>query len=276
MTSNEEGTGGLVPLLSGQLAPIDRREIEKLARYRPADLDESESERGWLAPHGRAELSAGTVRALGALAHEEQRFPQARVARPSWLNGRLVPGVLIALLWNDNDAFGTARLIREMDISFRRGNALLASILAGERPSSWPLPTRPERGGLWLLDIQYGSFEAFYACYGGLVTIAASTPVSLASFGALAWSSSKSAVRVARDWSIRFMHPPEIEERPEAHASEAAVDALGPTWQERTVQELVPLLQDVVSSGRGFELTSTGPGGEVRIIVPSSLTAGSD
>lgn len=207
------------------------------------------------------------ARRLRSLARYEARLHRLRSADPPWSREGLIPGLIVAQRWAGGDAFGCARQIAELDTAMRRAAALIELFSSPERVEAWPRPIRPERGGLWLLDAEYGSLDALWTFYGILVSVATSTPVSLASFASLAWDSSKAASRMARRWVLRPLRPDELAHRPRATDQPQTIAPSGDTWQERTTRRLVPVLRQAVNNGQGLDFRVTGPGGEIRLIV---------
>jgi hypothetical protein len=131
-----------------------------------------------------------------------------------------------------------------------------------------------ERGGLWLLDARYGSLDLLWTFYGSLVGVATSTPISLASFACLAWSSGKGARR-AGQWVVRTLRAGELHHRPSVgDPAEQTIGASGDIWHERTTKRLVPIFRQAISDGRGLDFRATGPGGELRLIVTPRDTSG--
>ncbi len=298
----DEPGGGLEPLTHGQLAPVtrgresreptpdERREIEAraeelrrrlpdrvtgypgtpeaLANYKPGwNRTRSDLDTLTIDYEQRAIPKAVSIRLC--LQKQERRSKPTRTITPSWSDDRAIPGVLVVLHWDSGDAFGCSRVNAELDTAFRRANALMEKLKAGEEVTTWPMPTRPSRAGLWLMDARYGSLDTLWIVYGALVTAATSAPVSLASFAALAWSASKSAARITGRWRVRYLSRGEIErERPgPTLRSRLPEEAIG-TWQERTTKSLMPAIELAVSNGTGLNFSAVGPGGEVRLIVP--------
>jgi hypothetical protein len=205
---------------------------------------------------------------MRSLAMYENRSRQYRVASPAWVREEEIPGLLVVQLYSGGDAFGVARQTAELDLAVRRAAALIRLLDTGERVTSWPRPIRPARGGLWLLDARHGSLDALYTFYGALVSVAMSQPVSLASFASLAWTSSKSAARLASKWVVRTLHPRELVHRPSAGESSSA---LGTPDQEipfeQMTRRLLPLFKQAVDDGRGLDFRAKGSSGEIRFIV---------
>ncbi len=264
MSSGTEDDDGLTPGPLGSLRPLED--------YKPAHGDPSLRDMPLLDYEPKV-IPKAVAKRLGRLGRRELRIPQPRITTPAWSNEQPIPGLLIALRSTGRDAFGCGRAISELDTAVRRANALLEDLEAGDDVRSWPMPTRPERGGLWLLDATQGSLDTLWVVYGSLVTAATSTPVSLASFASLAWTASRSARRIASRFRLRHLRPHEIDERPKTEEL-APGDVLG-TWQERTTKSLAPILQLAVENGTGLNFSASGPGGEVRFIVPPRSPDGS-
>ena len=133
-------------------------------------------------------MPQAVVRRLRSLDHREVRLQQPRTFTPRWLPAGLpasLPGLIVAQ-WSRGDAFGCSQQIAELDLAFRRAGALHVLFREGVAVDGWPRPIRPERGGLQLLDAQNGSLDVLWTFYGTLVSVATSTPVTLASFASLA------------------------------------------------------------------------------------------
>jgi hypothetical protein len=220
--------------------------------------------------HGyeRHPISPTVARRFRSLARQEARSRQPRIATPAWSRERAVPGLIIAQRYIGGDAFGLARQTAELDAALRRAVALMQLLETGERVVAWPRPIRPERGGLWLLDAQYGSLDALYTVYGTLVAVATSTPVSLASLASLAWTARRSASRMARRWVVRPLAPGELAQRPSAgDPPPPSINHDGDILLDRTTKRLLPVFQRAIDDGRGLDYRATGPSGEVRLIV---------
>lgn len=201
----------------------------------------------------------------------ESRSPEHRIIAPSWSREGAIPGLIVAQRYDGGDAFGLARQTAELDMPLRRAAALIKMLQAGEQIDSWPRPILPHRGGLWLLDARYGSLDALWTVYGDLVTVAASTPVSLASFATLAWGTSRSALRTAHRWVVRSLKGTELAERPSA-SDPTPSDSRAETWQERTSKRLAPVFEQAIKEGYGVDFRAAGAGGEIRLIVTPAAT----
>jgi len=210
---------------------------------------------------------------LRSLDRRERRTDNDRTVTPSWSPTVTIRGLLVAQRWSGGDAFGCGKQIAELDLAIRRGAALHEAF--GERGADldrWPRPVRPQRGGLRLLDARNGSLDVLWTFYGVLVATASSTPVSLASFTSLAWTYSRSASRLARRWSVHRLSRQALSVRPSAADDPEAEDDNAGAWQERTTKRLMPLLSAAVDNGDGLDFRATGPGGEIRLIVPPRVT----
>jgi hypothetical protein len=216
---------------------------------------------------------AGRLRSL--VRQEARRRP--RYTAPAWSPQLTIPALIVAQWRAEDDAFGCARQIAELDKALRRATALIKLFRKGERVEAWPHPIRPESGGLRLLDVRYGSFDALWTVYGTLVSVAASTPVSLASFASLAWATSKYASHKARQWVVRPLESRELVNRPSAADPLPTIASSADTWQERTTKRLIPLFRQAVEDGRGLDYRYSGQDGEIRFMVtPRADGQGSD
>jgi hypothetical protein len=216
-------------------------------------------------------IAPTVARRLRSLARQETQTPWSRGTSPAWAREQALPGLIIAQRYSRGDAFGIARQTSELDTALRRAAAMIVRLETADRVTAWPRPMRPELGGLRLIDVRYGSFDALYTVYGVLVSIAASAPISLASLASLAWASSTAAVRIARTWMVRALEPAELAERPSAGDS-VPDDEQGDVLLDRTTKRLIPFFKLAVSEGRGVDYRATGPNGEIRLIVTPKTT----
>lgn len=245
--------------------PVEPGQLAWLASQQMTVMEPSGMVARW--DDDRHAISPTVANRLRTLLRQEARLAQQRIVAPNWSRQGALPGLIVAQRYVGGDAFGAARQTAELDAAFRRAAGLMDLVDSGERPQAWPRPIRPERGGLWLIDATYGSVDLLWSFYGTLVSVATSTPVSLASFASLAWSASRSASRMASRWTVRSLEPSELAERPSA-ASAVPVVSHGDTWEERTTKRLIPIFKLAVSDGRGIDYKATGPSGEIRLIVP--------
>ncbi len=156
---------------------------------------------GGMAPLGPTEKTR-----IQRILRAEIREPRSRYMQPWWVEPEeAVPGLVISLRYERQDAHGIALRTRDLDMAFRRAGATLENYHRGERNTGWAHPTRPERGGLLVLDTRCGSYELLATVYGSLVLWATSAPVSLASLVSLAWDSAVGATRVGR-WAVSKFH----------------------------------------------------------------------
>ena len=230
------------------LVPSDEGTDSTLGNYEPNPL-----------------ISATLAKRLRSLARKETKNNSERVFTAGWTEGAEINGLIVAHRTNGH-AFGSARQIAELDKAFRRAAALIEKLSSGEPVEEWPRPIHPRRGGLQVLDARHGSLDILWTFYGGLVAVAASTPVSLASFASLAWDTSKYSYGLARRWFVRPLLSRELRDRPDAgHGSYLGEEE---PWQERTTKKLMPLLRQAIDSGQGLDFQVTGQDGEIRLIVP--------
>jgi hypothetical protein len=255
VSTSEDDPLGLSAVIPGQLAWLTSRKMTAM---------ESSAYLAERSEYQRHPIGPTVARRLRGLARQEARAQQQRIVTPDWSPQGAIPGLIVAQRYVGGDAFGASRQTFELDMAIRRAAALIEVLNAGEQVTSWPRPIRPERGGLWLLDATYGSLELLWTFYNSLVGVATSTPISLASFASLAWSSSRSASRMARSWVVRRLEPGEVAQRPSASTP---TEAVGETWQERTTKGMIPVFQAAISQGTGFDFRATGPSGEVRFII---------
>lgn len=196
----------------------------------------------------------------------EIREPRLRYMRPRWIESEeAIPGLVISLRYERQDAHGIASRTRDLDLAFRRAAATLENYHEGERNVGWAYPMRPERGGLWVLDARRGSYEILATVYGSLVIWATSTPVSLASLVSLAWDSAVGATRVGR-WAVSKFHGSPNDGQPQLGSSQG--DA---KWGLKQTKALQPVMLDAAKAGSGLEFVNNSATGEVRLtIYPNS------
>ena len=173
--------------------------------------------------------------------------------------------MLISLRYERQDAHGVSRRVRDLDMAFRRAGATLENYFLGEQSTGWAYPTRPERGGLWVLESRRGSYEVVATVYGTLVFWAASTPVSLASFVSLAWESAVATTRVGR-WAVGLFHGSPDDGPPELGSRHADAE-----WGLKQTKALEPIMLEAAKMGSGLEFVNNSATGEVRLtIYPNS------
>jgi hypothetical protein len=194
---------------------------------------------------------------------ETRRSDQPRIVDPDWSRLGRIPGLIVAQRVENGTAFRSARQIAGLDKAFRRAAALIDLVEGHEHIERWPLPIRPERGGLLLLDVEYGSLDALWTFYGTLTTLAQSSPVSLISLASLAWDASRSAAK-ATQWTVHRLAGNEILHRPSAadpgnHAGEP--------WKLETTKRMLPVLLKSVEEGYGIDFTVSDDAGKIRLLL---------
>ncbi len=197
---------------------------------------------------GRRRIAPTTARRLERLVRQEKRSQATRFADPEWSREGAIPGLIVAQRYVRGDAFGASRQMAELDSAIRRAAALIARLDAGESVDAWPVPIRPQSGGLWLLDASHGSLNILWTVYGSLVAIATSTPVSLAAFASLVCQYTEFASRIAHRWTVRRLAPDELARRPNA-ADSPPSGIREETWHERTAKRTMPLIRQAIDEG---------------------------
>lgn len=168
--------------------------------------------------------------------------------RPTWLNGQAIPRLLVLARYEGSDAFGSSRLLADLDLSARRAGALFRTLLRDGEAKRWPAPLRTYEGGLRLLEVRLGSFEVVMTFWGSLAMLASSSPVAVAGMMSLAWDVGRGSVRAADRWLGAALAAGQGEspslERP-AHAQQ---------WGLGHTKALAPVLEAAAVSGSGAEL----------------------
>jgi hypothetical protein len=225
----------------------------RLTSYAPAPYYERDYERA---------IDVTDFRRLTQLFNTETEELTSRVVYPSWLDGdEAIPGLVVAFRYSRQDAHGIARGTRELDMAFRRAAALMESVVRGDE-AVLPIPIRPERGGLWLLEANRGSYEAVYTFYGALVAIAASTPVSLAAFASLLWDI-EAGIRSAIRWKAgRSDQSPKG-----ALPGTAPSDSSHQNWGLRETEALQPVMLEAAKSGAGVDFAHDAATCQIRLII---------
>jgi hypothetical protein len=133
-------------------------------------------------------IAGASARRFAKTVQAETAAEAISAARPAWLDGSPIPRLVISARYEGLDAFGAAQIMAGLDLAARRAGALQRQIAQGKVPEHWPDPLRTTQGGLRLLEVNLGSYEVLMTFWGGLVAVAGSAPVSVASFIALAWA----------------------------------------------------------------------------------------
>jgi hypothetical protein len=211
-------------------------------------------------PIGRT--AAGRLERLIRLETRQADYP--RIVEPAWSKfGGPIPGLIVAQHDERGAAFGLAGEIDELDRAFRRAAALIELVQAREHIRTWPTPVRPGRGGLLLLDAEYGSLDVLWTFYGTLVTMAQSEPVSLMSLATLAWDVGRYG-RKAATWAVRLLQRVTVTQRPSAADQ---VDYPGEPWGIELTKRIVPVLTGAVEEGYGVDLSLSEAKQEIRLIL---------
>lgn len=183
--------------------------------------------------------------------------------RPMWLDEQTaIPGFVVTIHYNGQDAHGVARSIRSVDLGLRRAAVVVDAMRRGERIDGWPPAPRPERGGLLLLDSRTGSFEAVATVYGALVSVALSSPIALASAFSLAWDAAVASRRFGR-WVVRKVSSArELEP-----FRDRGVVPIGGDWGLRKTKALTPVMKAAAAAGSGLEYEYNAREGTIRLAV---------
>ena len=229
-------------------------------RSRPSHVDEYGVGRG-MAALGKTDNTR-----IRRILRAEAREPRSRYMQPWWAESEnAIPGLVISLRYERQDAHGIALRTRDLDMAFRRAGATLENYYQGDSAWGWAYPTRPERGGLLVLETRRGSYELLATVYGALVVWASSTPVALASLMCLAWDSAVGSTRVGR-WAVNKFHgspddgPPQLGS-PHGHNE----------WGVKQTKALEPVMLEAAKAGSGLEFVNNAATGEVRLtIYPTS------
>jgi hypothetical protein len=201
-------------------------------------------------------------RRLNVLVRGELQKHEISVAHPAWLNGQAVPRLIVTARYSGQDAFGSSRLLADLDLAARRAGALQRQLVGRDESVKWPAPLRTHTGGLRLLDARVGSFDVVLTVWGSLVAIAGSSPVSVAGLMALAWDVGRGSLRLADRW-VGTALTLEQSDQPSIKPPEA-----GTPWGIQHTKALAPVMRDVVSSGQGFELFLDEKDRTIRLTVP--------
>ena len=192
-------------------------------------------------------LSAVATRRLGNLARTGLR-EEPSVARPVWTDGRAIPRLVVTARYEGRDAFGSSRLLADLDLAARRAGALHRQVIRGDLKDRWPDPIRTYQGGLRLLDARVGSFDVLMTFWGSLVMLASSSPVAVAGMMALAWDMGRGSVRLANRWVGAALTAAQ-DDKPSLEAP----DGGGEPWGIQHTKALAPALEAAATNGTGVE-----------------------
>lgn len=195
----------------------------------------------------------------------------ASYVNPKWLEGQSVPRLLISAKYEGSDAFGSSRLMADLDLSARRAGALFRKLANDGQAKGWPTPMRTYEGGLRTLDIRPGSLEVVMTFWGSLVMLASSSPVAVAGMMSLAWDVGRGSLNLANRWvgaAISSAH----EQRP---SLDRPVN--GEQWGIRHTKALAPVLEAAAATGSGAELVVNEVDRTVKLsVLPRVTPPGND
>lgn len=185
---------------------------------------------------------------LRQLTQAERDSSELSVAHPAWLDGLAVPRLIVSARYVGQDAFGSSRLLADLDLAARRAGAIQRQLIRGNEIHRLPDSLRTHDAGLRLLDARLGSFEVLLTVWGSLVAIAGSSPVAVAGLMALSWDMGRGVLRQADRW-VGAVLGEEQREQPTLVAPVA-----GEPWGVQHTKVLAPVMRDVVANDQGFEL----------------------
>lgn len=193
-------------------------------------------------------LTATASRRLYDLARLESE-EQPSVAHPAWASSRAIPRLVVTARYEGLDAFGSSRLLADLDLAARRAGSLHRQLVRGDRRDTWPAPMRTSQGGLRLLDARVGSFEILMTFWGSLAMLASSSPVAVAGLVALGWDVGRGSLRIANRWVGAAL----------ASAQDDVPSLQGPDdggepWGIQHTKALAPVLEAAAANGTGAEL----------------------
>ncbi|WP_223694895.1 hypothetical protein [Leifsonia poae] len=225
-------------------------ELDYLAHGRPALMPERllEVRRRPEEPRPPATLTKAASDRLTKVARAELAMEAHSVAQPVWLGGQPVPRLLVSARYVGSDAFGSSRLLADLDLAARRAGALYRNLLRDGRVERWPDPVRTHQGGLRLLDARVGSLDVVMTFWGSLVILASSSPVAVAGMMSLAWDIGRGTARIAHRWigaALAASDPG----RPSLDPPED-----GQQWGVQHTRALAPVLEAAAMNGSGAEL----------------------
>lgn len=247
-------------------------ELDYLALERPSisSVQSTREVDPWTPSYGMSpSLTPTASQRLRKLVHAELQDDELSVAHPVWLTGQAVPRLIVTAKYTGQDAFGSSRLLADLDLAARRAGALQRQLLRSAEIEKWPAPLRTYQGGLRLLDARMGSFDVLLTAWGSLVTIAGSSPVAVASLMALAWDVGRGTLRLANRW-VGAALPEGQQDQPSLDVPDAAEP-----WGLQHTKTLAPVMRDVVANGQGFELFLNEKERKIKLTVPPKERADS-
>lgn len=206
-------------------------------------------------------LNGAASRRLSKLAAQELQASAPTASRPDWSHGRAIPRLIISTRYEGFDAFGASQTLARLDLAARRAATLHRRLMRGDESKAWPEPMRTRQGGLRMLDARVGSFDAVMTVWGALVSIAGSTPVSVAGLIALAWDATRGTVHLANRW--RGAPLGDIGKR----LPSLELDGPGEAWGISHTKALAPVMSEAVASGQGFEFAIADGNQQIKLTV---------
>lgn len=217
----------------------------------------------WLSDYGLTpSLTPTASHRLSSLARAELTRDELSVAHPVWLGGQAIPRLIVTAKYRGLDAFGSSRLLADLDLAARRAGALQQQLLRAGEVEKWPAPLRTHQGGLRLLDARVGSFDVLMTVWGSLVTIAGSSPVAVAGLIALAWDVGRGTVRLTNRWVAAALVAGR-QDQPSLDAPDSALP-----WGIQHTKALAPVLKDAVANDQGFEFFLDENERKIKLTVP--------
>jgi hypothetical protein len=207
------------------------------------------------------EISQTVSRRFTSLVEAELASAAIRTITPEWLGGGSIPRLVVSFRYDGLDSFGIADMTARLDLAARRAGALQRRLASGEQVDDWPRALRTTQGGLYLLDVRRGSYEVIQTIWGDLVTIAGSTPVSVASFIALAWDIGRGTRKLANKWTGR-----RASIGPNAKPTPTS-DSEGTEWGATHTKALAPVLLAAIENDQGVEFHLKDDNREIKLTV---------
>ncbi|WP_295786346.1 hypothetical protein [uncultured Microbacterium sp.] len=207
-------------------------------------------------------FTGAAVNRFASLSRQEMADGHIAVVHPPWLGGRAIPRLIVTARYAKMDAFGASRLLADLDLAARRAGAMQRQLLRGDGVKKWPSPLRTTQGGLRLLDARVGSFDILLTLWGSLVTIAGSSPVTVAGLMALAWDVGRGSYRLGKKWVAASLtealdEPPSLEPAPSAQP-----------WGIQHTKSLAPRMSEAIANDQGFEFVLNETERTMKFIVP--------
>lgn len=207
-------------------------------------------------------LTPTALRRISSLAVAKPTQDDVSIAYPAWLDGQPIPRLIVTAEYRGLDAFGSSRLLADLDLAVRRAGTMQKEILRSGGATNWPEPLRTHLGGLRLLDARVGSFDVLLTVWGSLVAIAGSSPISVAGLIALAWDAWRGTSRMAKRWVGSVLATGQ-QGQPSLVAPDSAVP-----WGIQHTKALAPVLRDAIANDQGFEFFLDESDRRIKLTVP--------